>query len=64
MSKEAKNNEPKFIVTLREPSRSTDRYGHSLFYFASEVFKAIEEAGGRVEFSTRTNETKGGSDDS
>ncbi|WP_158530703.1 hypothetical protein [Pantoea sp. 3_1284] len=56
MSKETKSIEPKFIVTLREPSRSADRYGHSLFYFASEVFKAIEEAGGEVEFSTRNDE--------
>jgi hypothetical protein len=40
----------KFIVILPEPSKSTDRYGNALFYFASDVSRAIEAAGGRVEF--------------
>jgi len=42
--------EKKFTVKLRQPSKSVSHHGHTLFYFASEVFKAIEEAGGKVEF--------------
>ena len=42
--------EKEFIVKLRQPTKSVSRHGHALFYFASEVFKAIEEAGGKVEF--------------
>ncbi|WP_048784313.1 MULTISPECIES: hypothetical protein [Pantoea] len=48
-----KNDTPKFIVKLPEPSRSESRHGHALFYFASVVFRAIEAAGGKVEFESK-----------
>lgn len=44
------NDATRFIVKLPEPSRSDSRHGHALFYFASVVYRAIETAGGKVEF--------------
>jgi len=53
---ENSSDKAKFIVILPEPSKSTDRHGHVLFYFASDVFRAIEAAGGRVEFKRMEGE--------
>lgn len=49
MSKE--ENQPlKFIVTLPEPKKSVSINGHTEYYFASDVFRAIRESGGEVKF--------------